>query len=608
MDERPGDENVLEWPKEVIPADEPRPSRISNPTAVAFFERLRDARESTKGSSHRLAQFLLTKTFLHGQRYSFKGHEYQQAIADCDASVVSTIKPSQVGLSELSARLCLATLATAPGVVALYTGPSLQWVQTFVKSRVDAVIYESPTLREALRPGSDSSRLKIIGTSQLHTAGLYGGNPVISIPVDTLFIDELDFCSEESIRTAESRLSHSRFVDPETGVRGLRRVFSTPTSEEVGISAWYDRSDKRKRLCRCYHCTEWFWPGEIDLIHVKGVDRAFSELTSADVVALEKRGLVDEARLRCPKCKTAILTKHLQPQYREWVAERPEIKGHAGFWVDVFSVPDYHTPASILRKLVLYGHDVANFRNFTLGHPYSDASNSVLAGLVETHSIVTPVPPDVAVTMNVRGCYLGLDVGKTSHVVIAKVVGEQRHILWMEQIKLNSADGQDLVDRVLYLCKAYHVCFGGMDAYPYSDSCHKILNSWPALRAVSFTLRDKTLPLFLTKEKEISANRTKLLDLTVKKVNSGVYRYPSMAETAVFSEHLRAVRKIKREKESGDVVDEWVSSKADHYMFALAYLTLSMEVIEEQFVQSFAAPATIRQAIPGKAWKPRIAA
>lgn len=583
---------------------------VTNPIAHAFLQRLHDARASSKGSVHRLSEYLTKKTFLLGKPYSFKGHEYQQAICDCSESIVSTIKPSQVGLSELSARVALATLATTPGARVMYAGPSVKWIQHFVKSRIDSVIYESPHLRELMRAGSDSSSLKVIGTSQLHTAGLYQGHPVISIPVDTLVVDEVDFCSEESIRTAESRLSHSPFVDPVTGVRGLRRFFSTPTGEDVGISAWYGQSDKRKRLCRCKSCKKWFWPGELNLLVVDGYDRSFEEMTATDVATLERRGLLDTARMICPYCRNTVTKDNLMPDYRQWVAENYGVKGHAGFWVDVFSVPDYHTPASVMRKLLSYGNDIGNFRNFTLGHPYSDATNSVLAGVVESNSTVTPIPPDVAASTGIRGCLLGLDVGKISYIVIGKRVGDTLRVVWTEQIRLQNPDGSDLVERVLALCKAYHICFGAMDAYPYSDSCLKILNSWPALRAADFTLRDKTLPMHVSKEdsKEIRANRTKLLDLLVKRVNNGSTLFPQHNESLVVGEHLRALRKIKREKDSGEKVEEWVSSKADHYALAMAYLVLADHVIEDEFSISFAAPASIKQAVPGRLYRPTRAA
>lgn len=583
---------------------------IRNPIASAFFERLRDSRESTTGSAKRLSDFITKKTYLHGKPFSFKQHEFQKEIIDSASSVVSIIKSSQVGLSEISARACLAILATTSGITSMYCGPTVAWVQLFVKSRIDSVILESPALRDLMRPGADSSRLKILGTSFLHTAGLFGGNPVISIPVDYLLVDELDFCSEESTRTAESRLSHSRFVDVETGVRGLRRYFSTPTASDIGIAGMYAKSDKRKRLCKCLHCHEWFWPDFLTTVVVDGFDKPFDELTATDVVTLEKRGLVDTARMVCPHCHNTVNHGNLGPAYREWVAEAPSVKGHAGFWVDVFSVPDYHTPASVMRKMVSYGSDIANFRNFTLGHPYEDATNSVLEGSVAANTVVTPVPPENAPHLPLRGCFMGVDVGKTSWAVIGKFIDKKLHIFWAEQIKLQTADGSDLVSRVLFLAKSFGVLYGVMDAYPYSDSCLNILSRNLAMQAATFTLRDKTLPMFMTKDdsREIAVNRTKLLDLTVKHVNSGYLQFPRFDETLLLNEHLRAIRKVKRTKESGDVVEEWVSSRPDHYAFATAYMVLASTIVEQSFVTSFAVPVSIKQAVPGKNFKPTLVA
>lgn len=583
-----------------------------NPIASEFLDRLKDAHRSSSGSLGRLSTWLEQKTLLHGKNFGYRGHEFQRAIIDAQEAVSVVTKPSQVGLSEVSSRYCLGFLATTPGTCAMYAGPTVRWVQTFVKSRMDPVIYESPTLSAMMRPASDSSSFKMIGSSQLHTAGLFGTTQVISIPVDLLLVDELSYCSEESFLSAESRLSHSRFVDESSGRRGLRRFFSTPLADDVGIAAWYNGSDRRKRLCRCRHCSEWFWPDWLENCVVQGFDKPFSDMVAADVISLERRGLVDTAKMICPHCKHDISKSDLGPDYREWVAERPDIKGYSGFYVDVFSVPDYHTPASIMRKLVSFGPDTAGFRNFTLGHPYSDSTNSVLQGIVENNTVVTPITPEQAAFSGVTGTLFGLDVGKTSWVVIAKVIDKKVHILWAESIKLVSPDGKDLVERVLYLLKAYKVIYGICDAYPYTPSIKEIVSRYPAVRAANFTQRDKALPMYVAKDdsQEIAVNRTKLLDYMVGRVNASEVLFPRIEETTLVEAHLRAIRKVDRIKESsGEKVSEWVSGgKDDHYAFATAYMMLAVEVIGDSFTSGFAMVPSLREANVGSKYRPSQAA
>lgn len=589
---------------------------MANPLALDLASRLRDYAEDRMVLGN-VSAWLCKHTRLHGHPFTFKGHEFQEEIVNSDHFDTDVIKPSQVGLSECSARVLLAFLASNQGVTAIYTMPTVQEAQRFSKARIDPVIEGSSTLRSLVKSAADSSSFKQLGQSQVFMAGTFG-KALISIPTDLLVVDERDFSNPETLRTAESRLTHSRFAfDPETGlplkdtdaddvsaVRGIKKSFSTPTLPDVGVSASYALSDMRKRLVRCKSCGEWFWPSFLDHCVVDGIDKKMDEITYFDVHRLEARGLVNTCRMLCPSCHNPVTKANLMPEYREWVAERPHVKSKRGFHVSPFDLPTYHTPVSLFLKLKDYGPETGHFRNFALGLPYADSTNSVVDSVVESCMVLTPVPPDQALATGVTGCVAGLDIGKVSWFIVGKIVGDRVHILWLEPIPLSEPgmnEGGNLLKRVLELLRAYRVISMVCDGYPYTDVILAIKQAWPMTHPADYALRDAALPMYVPREADgsVSCNRTKCLDYVVKRVNSGYFLFPKMEEMAVARQHLQGMKRVERKDDEGKTSADWVKCKDDHYFHALNYLNVAADGLERSFISEWLPVPSFTQAKVG---------
>ena len=581
---------------------------MQNKIAFEFVKSLRASRTSRRATLDKLGEWIEKNTTINSRPFSFVGHEFQKDIVNDPHTSVVVRKPSQCGLSEVSARQVLALLATAPGLTAIYGLQTVSFSTRFFKSRVDNIISGSKALSELLLPGSDSASFKSFRNgSQLHGAGFSAGIDVISIPAAAMTIDELDFSDSEAVATGESRLSHSPFVDENTGVRGLRRYFSTPTTGGYGVSLMFDKSDRKFRLCKCQHCQHWFWPNLLEQGVIDGFDRPLTELTTTDAVTLDERGLLESARLLCPSCHNPITRDNLQYLYRSWVAEKPENKRVSGWAVSPFDLPDFHTPESLVRKLITIGDShIEHWHNFALGLPYESALSSVLPDVVKENTILAHVPPE----MGAGGCVMGLDVGRTSWAVVGKLMEGNLHILHAEQIKLRTEDGSDLVERVVYLLRAYRCILALGDNLPYTDSILSIMAQCPALKGVEYSLRDKSLPLMVFDEESdvVKMNRTKVLSYMVKRVNSGQVKFAQMPELPILDAHMHAIKQVARTKENGETVQEWVKVGADHYAHALNYCNMAAYHIQNSFVSTFTPPLTIRQVVPGRAFRPLRAA
>src|SRR5690625_46124 len=104
--------------------------------------------------------------------YSFKDREYQEKILSDTSTEVVIRKPSQVGLTEATLRLALATCAIRDHYTIIYTLPTTTLVSLMFSPRVDQVIAESPKLRAMISHESvDNKSLKEIGSSKLYMQG-----------------------------------------------------------------------------------------------------------------------------------------------------------------------------------------------------------------------------------------------------------------------------------------------------------------------------------------------------------------------------------------------------------------------------------------------------
>ena len=200
--------------------------------ARSFIERVRAGLSGGVDLS-RLSQWICRNT--RHQKYpdrhwNFKEHEFQIGIVNDSSNDMVVKKCSQVGLSEVSVRSTLGMIDIKPNSTAIYTLPTGGFATTFVKSRFDPVITDSPELRQKMDPETDNTSLKRIGGSFLYIRGTFTQTAAISVPADILIHDEVDFSDPLTLTSFTSRLGHVKEEDV------IRRRFSTPTVSGFGVS------------------------------------------------------------------------------------------------------------------------------------------------------------------------------------------------------------------------------------------------------------------------------------------------------------------------------------------------------------------------------------
>lgn len=560
------------------------------PQASTFLERIRVASGKTRDLS-RMAEWLCEHTKHpkdNKKPWSFADHEMQIDIANETRHHVLIRKCSQVGLSELSVRISLAMLALFPGSTAIYTLPTAKFAGKFAKSRINPVVEASKTLKGMVPPGNDSSELKQFGTSFLYIVGTSGQSSPISIPADMLIRDEVDFSNQSLLSMFYSRLGHAQDG-------GWIRDFSTPTVDKFGISADFDKSTQGRYVVHCTSCGEDVMPTFLEDVIIPGYDDKIIDL-DIDMLG-DHRYKIDEAYLSCPACHNELTSGMLHDSdRRHWVHARPDAD-IGGYQVMPFDVPLINTVPKTIRAITQYERK-ADWVNFEMGVTYEDSENSFLEATIRGNTVLNWVQPGMHAA---SGCVAGLDIGKTSWIIIAKPINSKRiDVIHAERIVQD--DSNYLVTRVKELLSWYGIQRLVIDAGPDFSSvtqiiaqsivdqvygCYYVRSSKKNLSNIDVNLVDQV----------VSAQKAGTFSDTARAVNKGYVRFAKMPEVDTVRSHLVAMKKATHTNAAGDTVTAWVGTGPDHYANALNYLMIAIQLgVYLAYHAGPAAPITLRAA------------
>lgn len=511
------------------------------------------------------------------QPWSFKGHEYQREIVSSTAHEVSAKKCSQVGASEIFARLLLAMMDVMPALTAIYIMPTAGMAGKFTKGRLDPIISSSKRLRDRVNKDVDSNSMKQFGNSFVHIAGSFGQSAAISTPAQALFRDEYDFCNQEVLTLFRSRLGHA-----EGG--GIIRDFSTPTVPGFGIDVRFQEGSQASFGVRCRHCNDFVTPKFLADVEIPGLDQPIFLLEKEDLSRPEVN--VDAAFCRCPQCSNQLRWEDfLDTENRVWVHSRPD-QAHKSYHIQPWDVPTVNPIARTLRALLDYERK-QDWVNMKVGEAYADADNSFVLGAVKENTSGGAISPPVRETdltscsPRYSGFLMAADVGKTtSWLVIGVPLERGFEVVYSERIR---QDGDNyLVARWQYLGKYFGISQGVIDAGPDFTSSTMIASSFPGRYwKCYYTANDgKRLENITQNEDEctVSAFRTGCFDQLARRVNSGFIKFRDLPDMSAMLEHLGNMKRTDELNKDGEIFSRWVKTGDDHYAHALNYLNIAYEM------------------------------
>lgn len=532
-----------------------------------FLEHLKRVRTAVlkRHTAASIAKWLTEETTYAMQPFTYKDHEYQEAIIGDTSIETNTQKCSQVGISEVSVRKALGLVNVLQPYTVIYTLPTLKFASKFVKTRVDSVIQGSKAMRRAIHSSNDNVELKQFGESYIYVNGAASSNAPISIPADHLIHDEVDFCDQDVLSQYMSRLTHSPW----------KRIdrFSTPTLPNFGINKFFNESRRHYLMVKCHHCNHWFVPSYYDHVRIPGFSEDLRTITKHTLSRVNWQ----EAALYCPSCQRV---PSLQWEHREWVCENPsENYVGSGRQVSPFDAPNIIKCSDLVKASTNYAR-VQDFVNFNLGLPAEDKEASL--SREDFATLFRQFEADGLVNV------MGVDVGSTYHFWLDGVdVYGNLYNIHREQVPMGMAR-----ERYFQLRQQYRVVCSVIDSTPHAETV-MALQAQDANLYASVYMKSKSMLTHAVVDKEeekdkgqafvrqVNVNRSRAFDAYMDIIRAGqlVLRDGEDKET-VITHHCSMKRVNTFDNESGELHRSWQKTDGnDHYHHASLYAWVASKIM-----------------------------
>jgi len=462
-------------------------------------------------------------------------------------------KSTQAGISTLSITKALHFLCNWEVRVG-YMLPRQRDILDFSSTRLTPILSGSEYLRSR-RGDPDSVYTKKIGSSYIFF--LEGSVEPRSMPMDALYLDELDLCDPDHVGTAINRLDASPWQ--------LLTYLSTPTLPNYGIDAQYQTSDMREWLVRCPKCEE---KQPLDW--------------EKNVRILGPQANPTRVYFGCIRCDQEITLPDIQKG--EWVPQQPSLSMEMrGYHISQMMT----TPAPKLYSLFRDpATSTSEFYRKRLGRPYTMAGGSLEREDLLVHCFHEPY--GLELIPDGRSAYfLGVDQGNQLQAVVAKVEPGKRtpRIVHVELIPFEEG-----FERVAQLMVQFKIRKAVIDGDPNRHPVKDLQKQFPGriLMADYVEQRER----FLVKKHDqkvathVTINRTEAFDDLVASIRKDVWGLPGdpsnlspQVETLI--EQVTSIKRDieKRKTLSGEEeVAVWRKLRADHLAHAWLYAKTAIDV------------------------------
>lgn len=509
-------------------------------------------------SASQIARWLTDNTKIALDPFSFVNHEYQERILNDDGLEIVIRKCSQVGISEISARMALALVSIVQPYTVAYTLPTAGFAAKFATTRLDPIIEGSEALKDSAHKTNNNSEVKQFGHSFLWIRGAASSNAPISIPVDHLIHDEVDFCDQEVLTKYQSRLTHSSWK--------RKHNLSTPTLPNFGIDRKFQESVRHFMMVKCCHCNHYFVPDYYTHVRVPGFTKDLREVTKGMLGQIRYK----EAFVECPKCGSR---PDLNPEHREWVAENPDAGFIArGYQVSPFDAPNVIATSYLIEASVSYDR-IQDFHNFNLGLPSEDKESTLTrADLISLFLLIPEKPPGAYV--------MGIDVGNIYHFVISHIDGYGR----MTNVHREKVPMGLVRTRYTELRREYRVICTVIDSGPHAETVMGLQADDPNLFAAVY-MRSKSMlthnVVYKDENKDegvefvrqVNVNRNRAFDAYMNFIRDGLLTVSLGEDMEEYISHHTSMKRVRVfDNDSGEMTFSWQKTDGvDHFHHASLY-------------------------------------
>jgi len=461
------------------------------------------------------------------------------------------LKAAQIGLSTLEI-LKIIYVVKVFGIDAIYTLPTDGDVSVFVNGKVNRIIANNPIL-QTYTHDRDNVEQKAIGKGMVYFRGTFTKRAAISVSSDLLIHDEEDFSDQVIIGDYESRLQHSKYK--------WHWHFGHPSTEGVGVSRYWEKSDQKHWFITCPHCKKehyMSWPESIDK---------------------------DKEIFICKYCKGELSDEDRRKG--RWVAKYNmgdiiESKGkekikieYSGYWIPLLIAP--WIKASYIIELFKTKSE-EYFWNRVLGLPYVGSGNKVSQDIIMRNLTEEQ-------NFQKGRIVIGCDTGKYLRFVIGNELGIFHY---GEEKDQKDSEGKILVskyDKIEYFLNRWPnsiVVFDQGGEPEDSVRVRELKEKYIGRVFLAFYREDrKTQQLVTWGDDEEYGNvvidRNRTIQLVIDEFSDS--RIPLFGSEADFWDywiHWSHIYRVEEETKLGTVKRRWMRSNRDDWVHATVYWRVGM--------------------------------
>lgn len=467
---------------------------------------------------------------------------------------LSIIKSTQAGISTMAISKAL-HFATNWNVRIGYTLPRQMDLLDFVATRLDPLIESSKYLR-GLRGTPDSTHSKRLGNSYLFFMEMSVESRMM--PIDSLYVDEVDLSNEDNISTAQNRMDASRWK--------LSTFLSTPTVANFGIDAIYKSSDMREWMVKCTKCN-----------HEQPLD------WEVNLRVMGNRSDPTRVYYGCEKCDEELTLAQIQSG--RWVAQEPKRSyDHIGFHISQMMT----TSAPDLYKVFLDPQTkMLEFYRKRLGKPYEVGGGSI----ERDDFLVTCFDDryDFESEWDGQSTYfMGVDQGNELQVLVCKKEKDKDRpkVVHVELVPMSKG-----FDRIAQLMDVYKIRRAVVDGNPNRHAALSLQKKFPGRVLIADYVEQKQTwsahkadgSQYLAR---VTINRTSGFDDLIESIKKGQWQLPGSPpnlhpDVELVIDHTTALKRDTetRKTAAGEVdVAVWRKIRADHLAHAWLYMKLAIDI------------------------------
>jgi hypothetical protein len=474
--------------------------------------------------------------------WDFSERMWQIPILEDKSNHIVVKKAAQVGFTTVYLCKTLHWL-NYHSATAMYTLPRRDDISDFVNTTLNPIIDHSPHLQSIIAD-TDSVRLKKFRTptteSYFHL--MEGSVEPRMIPVDILANDEVDRCDQNYLEIFRARLSASS--EPR------HFQFSTPTLPGFGVDKLFVDTTQNEWHVRCGFCNE-----------VQHLDWE------------SNFRLEPSPRYVCRKCESDLSPDVINSG--KWIPLYPG-RDTQGYHVTDMMMPVSRPPKMLLSELNTK-MSKKNFYNLHLGMAFSSSSGSFTKELIQKKMFDSRHNPEI-VPMSSDQYFLGADQGNDIHVVVARISGQTRKIVYANKILFTTGDW---AEKIMALIRNYHIKFAVVDWLPNTHDARRIWKNFSSEDRVALChYSEIEEPIRRDKDEgKVHVNKTEMFDGLRSEIGDGAWKFYGDYDgddTAIkFTEHLANLRRDERANNAGIVKGVWVNAGPDHYAHALNYCRIA---------------------------------